>query len=57
MNPLFVLIATIILAGVGLFYAEQYLPMPDPVKMLLRIVVVIVLVVMVLRYFFPGLIG
>lgn len=48
---LLTLILVIILAGVGLFLADRYLPMEAGTKTILKIVVIGVLVVFVLQFF------
>ena len=47
-------ILVIVIVGVVLYFVNQYLPMADPVKNILNIVVVIVLVIWLIKLFLPG---
>jgi len=49
--PLLSIILTILVAGVLLWLAETYIPMADPLKLILRAVVVIVVVLWLLQVF------
>lgn len=48
---LITLIIVIVLLGVGLWLIETYVPMAQPVKILLRVVVILVIVLWLLRLF------
>lgn len=43
------IVITVIVVGLVLYLAETYIPMAEPIKKILRIVVIIVLVIWLLR--------
>lgn len=44
-------IIVLVIAGVALYLIESYIPMSDPIKLVIRVVVVLFLVLYLLRIF------
>jgi uncharacterized membrane protein len=45
------LIIAIALLGVLVYFVENYIPMPDPFKMVIRVIVVLGLLIYLVRFF------
>jgi hypothetical protein len=45
------LLITLIIVGVALYLVETYIPLSDPIKVVIRVVVVLVLILYLLKVF------
>ena len=53
MNNLIYTVVVLVILGFGLYLVETYVPMAQPIKLLIRIIVILVILLWLLRVFLP----